>query len=255
MTTVADAPQRWRTIARIAVKVGGLLALASLLLLVAVPLGWRADLWHYRVSLLTLLPAAGDIAFVAAVISLLSLIGWAALDRRARLGAIGALLVAAIVFVVPWQYRQPTGAPRINDISTDNDDPPAFVASLTERAAAKANPLQRPAETARLQGTAYPDIAPAATALAPAAAHERALAAARAMPGWQVVAADAGAGRIEAKQSSAWMGFTDDVVIRVRAEGTGSRVDVRSVSRYGRGDRGVNAARVRAYLAALKPRL
>jgi uncharacterized protein (DUF1499 family) len=255
MATFADAPRRWHRGARLAVKVGVLLALASLLLLVAVPLGWRAGWWQYRVSLLTLMPAAGDIAFVAAVLSLVALIGWIGLDRRARIAAIGALIVAAIVFAVPWQYRQPTGAPRINDISTDNDDPPAFVASLTERAAVKANPLSREPETARLQRSAYPDIAPATTALPPAQAYERALAAAGAMPGWQIVATDAGAGRIEAKQSSVWMGFTDDVVIRIRQEGAGSRVDVRSVSRYGRGDRGVNAARVRAYLDALKPRL
>ena len=49
--------------------------------------------------------------------------------------------------------------------------------------------------------------------------------------------------------------FTDDVVIRVARHGGGSRIDVRSLSRQGQGDFGVNAARVRAYLAALKPRL
>jgi uncharacterized protein (DUF1499 family) len=41
-------------------------------------------------------------------------------------------------------------------------------------------------------------------------------------------------------------------VIRVAAADAGSRVDVRSVSRFGRSDFGVNAARVRAYLAKLR---
>ena len=63
-------------------------------------------------------------------------------------------------------------------------------------------------------------------------------------------------GRNEASQRSRWFGFTDDVVIRVApmdgGAATGSRVDIRSVSRVGRGDFGVNAARVRAYLAALR---
>jgi len=42
------------------------------------------------------------------------------------------------------------------------------------------------------------------------------------------------------------------VVIRVAAAGSGSRVDVRSVSRVGRNDFGVNATRVRGYLTALQ---
>ena len=69
--------------------------------------------------------------------------------------------------------------------------------------------------------------------------------------GWTIVAADA-AGRIEASDRSRWFGFTDDIVIRVAAADSGSRVDVRSSSRRGRSDFGVNAARVRAYLAALR---
>ena len=51
---------------------------------------------------------------------------------------------------------------------------------------------------------------------------------------------------------SFWFGFVDDVVIRVEADGAGSRIDMRSLSRQGVGDLGVNARRVRAYLAALR---
>ena len=91
--------------------------------------------------------------------------------------------------------------------------------------------------------------------LPPADAFERALAAAQAMPGWIDIAYDKKAGRIEASQRSFWMGFTDDVSIRVARHGSGSLIDVRSLSRQGQGDFGVNAARVEAYLAALKARL
>jgi len=38
----------------------------------------------------------------------------------------------------------------------------------------------------------------------------------------------------------------------VWVDGNGSRIDIRSHSRHGRGDLGVNAARIRKYLAALK---
>ncbi|MGH8720432.1 MAG: DUF1499 domain-containing protein, partial [Burkholderiales bacterium] len=86
--------------------------------------------------------------------------------------------------------------------------------------------------------------------IAPAEAFKRALQAARDL-GWEIVAAEGVAGRIEATDSTFWFGFKDDVVIRVEADGAGSRIDVRSVSRVGVGDVGANAKRIRAYLRAL----
>ena len=44
------------------------------------------------------------------------------------------------------------------------------------------------------------------------------------------------------------MGFRDDVVVRVRPTSDGTRIDVRSASRYGRHDLGTNAQRVRALI-------
>ena len=41
------------------------------------------------------------------------------------------------------------------------------------------------------------------------------------------------------------LGFREDVVVRVRATSDGTRIDVRSASRYGRNDLGSNATRVR----------
>ena len=48
------------------------------------------------------------------------------------------------------------------------------------------------------------------------------------------------------------MGFTDDIVVRITPAGAGSRIDLRSSSRNGRSDFGVNAARISAYLTALR---
>jgi len=75
------------------------------------------------------------------------------------------------------------------------------------------------------------------------------------MSGWTIVKSDPAAGTIEGSQRSVFMGFTDDFVVRVSADGAGSRIDMRSESRQGNSDFGVNAARIRAYLAALKPDL
>ncbi len=104
------------------------------------------------------------------------------------------------------------------------------------------------------QRQGYPDIRPLVVEQAPAAAFDGALVAARAM-GWQIVAAEASQGRIEATDRTLWFGFTDDIVVRIRPDGSGSRIDVRSVSRVGKSDLGTNAARVRAYLGKLREQL
>ena len=44
------------------------------------------------------------------------------------------------------------------------------------------------------------------------------------------------------------MGFRDDVVVRVREDPDGARIDARSSSRYGSFDFGTNAARIRRLL-------
>jgi uncharacterized protein (DUF1499 family) len=70
-----------------------------------------------------------------------------------------------------------------------------------------------------------------------------------------IVASDVDAGRIEASQQSRWFRFTDDIVIRVVGDEAGSRIDMRSTSRQGLSDYGVNAARIRAYMSALRERI
>ena len=86
-------------------------------------------------------------------------------------------------------------------------------------------------------------------------AFQRALDAAKAMSGWTVVDSDPATGRIEANETSRWFHFVDDIAIRVAADGAGSRIDIRSVSRQGRSDFGVNARRIRAYMETLKARV
>ena len=94
----------------------------------------------------------------------------------------------------------------------------------------------------------------AAIPLPPAQAFARAEAAARAMGG-DIVAVSPQDLRIEATDTSLLFGFKDDVVIRVAAladvSTASSRVDVRSLSRVGGSDFGVNAKRIRDYLARL----
>ena len=143
--------------------------------------------------------------------------------------------------------------PFIHDITTDTVNPPAFIAVVAAREAEGANPHDYAGEAvARQQECGYPELEPFIADAEPATAYDRALDVANNM-GWEIVATDRALGRIEATDTSTWYGFKDDIVIRVLAvEGaTKSRVDVRSLSRVGRSDVGVNAARIRTYLGAL----
>lgn len=140
--------------------------------------------------------------------------------------------------------------PKIHDVTTDTANPPPFVAIAPLRANAK-NGVDYKTDPAEQQ-KGYPDIAPLIVPdVAPADLFKRAEATARAM-NWEIVAAEAAEGRIEATDTTAWWGFKDDIVIRIAAEGTGSRLDIRSMSRVGDSDIGKNAERIRAFLAKLK---
>jgi uncharacterized protein (DUF1499 family) len=152
--------------------------------------------------------------------------------------------------------------PPIHDITTDYLDPPGFSDDVAQarRAVTRGNDLDllnKRVEDGRsfieLQQEAYADITAVPTGLDPARAYDIALDLAREQS-WRIGHTDADNGVIEATAESFWYGFIDDIVIRVRADGTGARVDMRSVSRVGRSDLGANARRMRPYLEELRRR-
>jgi uncharacterized protein (DUF1499 family) len=239
---------------RIAV-LGFALAVVAAVAAVSSGLGSRADLWSFRTGFQILRWAAwGGLA--AAVLSLLGLVlafGGRTAGHRGRpllLGATG-LVIGLVVLRVPWSWKQRADSvPPIHDITTDLADPPAFEAVLPLRQDAP-NPSEYGGDSiAAQQREAYPDLGPLTLDLPLDAAFRRALEAARDM-GWEIVDSDPARGRIEATATTPWFGFKDDVVVRVRPEDGGSRVDVRSVSRVGRSDVGTNARRIREYLEEL----
>ncbi len=236
-----------RLLAAVVVVIAGCAVAAGL-----AGLGHRWGWWDYRTGF-AILRWAVYIAAGAGVVSLLAFIAAAVYRHTANtaLGLAGAVLAAALVLPA-WQLQR-AGAtvPRIHDITTDIDDPPAFVAIAALRKDAPNPPTYDGPKAAAEQKTAYADIRPIELAMPPAQAFQRALDAARAM-GWEIVAASPADGRIEATDSTFWFGFKDDVVIRVTAAGTGSRIDVRSKSRIGRNDFGTNAKRIRAYSRKLQ---
>lgn len=170
---------------------------------------------------------------------------------RGRGVTVGGMLgiLAGIAFVGIASAGR--GAPRINDFTTDTADPPTFEQAKT-LPQNQGRDLSYPRDFAAIQQECCADLQPAKLAVSPAEAYERALKTARAMPAWTVTRADPAGPAIEAVATSKVFRFQDDVVIRVRPDGGGSRVDMRSKSRDGKGDIGANTARIRAFMAALE---
>jgi len=228
------------------------LAIVAALLLASAGLGYRFEVWDLATAF-TVLKWSVFAAIAIAALAIVSLVlGLRGGSWPAVAGAVLALLVAAGTAAVPLDMRRTAGAvPPIHDITTDTERPPEFSALRGVREHAPNGAAYGGGDVAAQQKAAYPDITAALLPVPPARALARAEAAAREL-GWAIVAMDPRHGRLEATDTTRWFGFKDDVVVRVSPDSGGSRVDVRSVSRVGKSDLGVNAKRIRAFLAALR---
>jgi uncharacterized protein (DUF1499 family) len=217
---------------------------AALLVLLAGPairfgiLSWKAGLGMFALAAL--------LAGVGGLVSLVAL-----LRRRGAPMSLIAMIagLAAFAFLLSGVLAG-RGVPPINDIATDTANPPQFIAITVEMRGADAGPLAYDPAFAPLQAAGYPGLAPLRVASPPAEVFPKLLAAAEAM-GWAIVASDAASGRIEATATLPWWGFKDDIVVVMSPDGSGTRVDVRSKSRVGRSDLGVNAERIQEYLGKI----
>lgn len=199
-------------------------------------------MWVFRSAL---------IAAASAVIGLVVLVvGY--LRRTGPRWPAGAGLALAVMFIAVLAAQIVPGmrAPPLHDITTDIDDPPEFE-TLTLRED-NLVPFNNVGEWQALHRGSYPDIRPIVIEKAPreVLADARALAEQR---GWEIASIDPEAGRMEATAFASYLRFRDDVVVTVTPIADGStRVDMRSVSRVGVGDFGVNAQRIRDFLADLR---
>lgn len=237
-------------------------ALLSAVVAILAGFGSQWEWWSFRTGFKMLaFGAYGGLA--AAALSLIGAVATRPGAGRRGLGlALTGLVVGMVIFGILWQWtRTARRVPPIHDITTDTENPPAFLAMLPIRMATGApnSPEYGGPAIAAQQRATWPTLGPLVLPMPPQQAFERAWAAARAL-GWEIVEANATEGRIEATDTTFWFGFKDDVVVRVvgRAEADGggsrpgSRIDVRSVSRVGRGDVGTNAKRIQAYLARIE---
>ncbi|HEY7809307.1 MAG TPA: DUF1499 domain-containing protein [Allosphingosinicella sp.] len=247
---------RWITIAALLFGIGGVAAA----LISALGAGQGA--WHFRVAF-AVLRYAFFAAIAGAVLGLIGLVA-ARRARKAKLmlpNLLAVVVALAFVLFLGTQIRAARSVPAIHDVATNLDDLPQFT-KLSVRAdnlenvpdmdRAELKALAPEARWKAIHREAYGDIRTVRVPINPQDAIRRAAALARSR-GWTIANEDPDAGLLEATDTSFFFRFKDDVVVRARpALGGGSEVDMRSISRVGGSDVGVNAKRVRAFLADLQ---
>lgn len=250
----------------------GFASLLSLTLVLAGALSFRLGLLPLGTSFSTL--AFGLVACVFVSMTAAALI-FRRLARKQSLGKLAmwlCLCLLPVVVVVSQVGLKGFQAPAIHDISTDLEQPPAFVFAQSERVPGDNTLEHGGAALAEQQRLGYPQLKP----LHVTASQADVWAAAKAVIAdkqWRILGEDKNRGHIEAVATTPLMGFADDIVIRIRteamseemaADGSGEQkspieenfvVDVRSVSRVGVSDLGANAARIDSFLIALQNRL
>lgn len=216
--------------------------------------GYQWNIWELGTGF-TLLRYAAYASIGILAVSVVSL--W--FLRKSGFKAVFYLIIVLILSGVAsgtalyWQQRAQS-VPAIHDISTDLESPPEFVAMVRLRADAPNPPEYAGEETANAQREAYPDVEPLMVNENVQRVMDEAVLLV-VNRGWELVAINRQEGRIEATENLAWFGFKDDVVLRFTESGEGTRVDMRSKSRIGRSDVGVNAKRIEQFLDDLEDRV
>jgi uncharacterized protein (DUF1499 family) len=225
----------------------GYIAVTLLLLLPVSVLTVRSGAWQQ--GLLLYAVSCLGCVLILGLCGVLLLLPRYANIRGAILGRMLVALPGAVLLISLLAGRG--DYPPIHDVTTDIKDPPVFTMAMEQRPES-ANSLEIDPQAISAQQEAYPDVQTIRTSLDIEAAFDRALAVAGDL-GWDIYHQDRNAGVIEAVETTEIMAFKDDIVIRLRSNAQGTKVDLRSVSRVGIGDIGANAKRIRAFQQAFAP--
>ncbi|OYU77145.1 MAG: hypothetical protein CFE32_06975 [Alphaproteobacteria bacterium PA3] len=269
---MAEPQSRFAKARNIVLMIGVALAIFVPIWFMVAALGTKFGLWPWTIGLVKMIggmgvPLIGILIVLTFITSLLVVF----IKPRSGFASLGfmwvvALGAAGMAFSTISAAR---AVPPIHDISTNTASPLTFSDTVMTARGAKSNPIVAPKDATvpfnkarlspwsgrsldQIQAEAYPAIKTLKlAATSPADAYKKAEAAMKAK-GWTIVTQDPAMLRLEASVESFWFGFKDDVVLVVTAEGAGSAVDMRSVSRVGISDLGANAKRIEALLAAVK---
>ncbi len=170
-------------------------------------------------------------------------------NRAGRNRAVVATVIS-LAIALPLIALTLRGAknPPINDITTDFDNPPEFVFAQKLQHEPNRDMKYDKAKYADRQLNGYGTIGPIKERLSPADAFARVTEVAKASPTWTITYTDPATNTLEVVATSRLFHFEDDVVIQVRPAPDGqSLIEMRSKSRDGIGDQGVNARRIRRF--------
>ncbi len=230
------------------ISTGFWLAILSGVAMLMSGLGSKWGLWNFMIGFIILLLSA-LLGLIAAIICCFDLNN----AIKSGFNGSGLLIIAGIIiglFIsgsLVFTIINARNIPLINDITTDTNNPPKFVAIMPLRKNAPVGSVYPGPDAAAKQLKAFPKIKTIVTEISADEAFDRAMATGIKM-GWKIADSNKAEGRIEATATTFWFGFTDDIVIRITTVKTGSMVDMRSVSRVGKGDLGTNAKRILKFM-------
>ena len=214
----------------------------------------------YKAGAIDLMASLGGVMLAVAggalnLVAMLGLVAFFAIKKipfsKAALAVTALCSTVPIVALAPHMSKA-QAVPPIHDITTNPIDPPEFHEVVKRRIYA-ANDLafgdadHTAEDMEALHAEFYPYLETKVVSMSPAEAIDRSRAVLEEM-GLEVINVSESLGVVEATDTTFWFGFKDDVVVRVRSEADRSIIDVRSVSRVGQSDLGVNAERIRGFL-------
>ena len=242
------------------------LAIAPAVVILVGALGTKFGLWGWKLGFgavmfrgpVTGLGWAPALAMLAIAVSLISVVVsfWTGSWKRSLAALLISLATMGAFIAMGGKARQ---APPIHDVATDWNQPLMFSGAVMSRRGLDANPVEaNPMAGGPLAGKRIADVnaetCPGAKPVRLQTSVEGAYVLTKSAlkkEGLEIVTDDPAAGRLEAVATSFWYGFKDDLVARVWPEGSGARVDLRSVSRVGMSDLGVNCDRITRLAAAI----
>lgn len=244
------------------------LAIAPAVVILAGALGTKFGLWSWKLGFgavmfrgpVTGLGWAPALALLGVAVSLLSVIVsfWTGSWRRSLAALLVSIATIGAFMFIGGQARK---APPIHDVATNWNQPLMFSPAVMKARGAEANPVEANpvAASGPMAGKRIADVnaqtCPTATPIVVDAPVEQAYARTRAAllrEGLEIVTDEPATGRLEAVATSFWYGFKDDIVARVLPQANGARIDLRSVSRVGMSDLGVNCDRVTRLATAVR---
>jgi uncharacterized protein (DUF1499 family) len=230
----------------------------SLLAVAMLAAGVAGAHWHWMTSILGLSTflLGTLVGFIALVLGLIGIMLTrnpmrAAARPRALVGTVfGALTLLPVILIILTSPK----VPPINDITTDFDHPPEFTNAQQGNANRGRDMKYDRTKYADRQLQGYGPLAPLKMPEPPDDAFKAVQRTAAQMPTWTITMTDPATRTIEGYATSKLFHFNDDFVIQVRpGDDGGSLLEMRSKSRDGIGDFGVNYKRIKGFFAAISP--